>query len=149
MFRPIPPGVLVAAVGVVLLAGCGPSRPTTLPVRGTVTLDGQPVEGAQVMLVPDEGGRPGQGITDGAGRFTIGTFTASDGALPGRHAVTVVLRRVSGVSTDPDGLEGDIQPGGPQIEWLVPRRYSDPKTSGLTAEVERGMAPLEIQLQSP
>ena len=101
------------------------------------------------MLIPEEGGRPGQAITDESGRFAIGTFSTADGALPGRHAVTVVLHRIHGISADPDGLEGDVAPGGPQIEWLVPRRYSDPQTSGLTVEVERRMPPLMLELQSP
>ncbi|MDY0170256.1 MAG: carboxypeptidase-like regulatory domain-containing protein [Thermoguttaceae bacterium] len=148
-FRPGPFGGCAVAVGVLLLSGCGPSRPTTYPVRGTVTLDGQPVAEAQVMLMPEDDGRPGQGITDASGRFTIGTFTSSDGALPGRHAVTVVSRRISGVGTDPDGLEGDIAPGGVKVEWLVPQRYSSPKTSGITVDVAKGMSPLDIQLQSP
>ena len=131
-----------------LVAGCGPSRPTTIPVSGTVTLDGKPVAGAQVMLLPEEEGRPAQGTTDEAGEFTLGTFETADGALPGSHAVTVVARRISGVNADADGLEGDIAPGGVKVQWLVPQRYSDPKTSGLTVTVESGMDPMKLQLTS-
>lgn len=139
---------LAVAANVMLVAGCGPSRPATIPVSGTVTLDGKPAAGAQVMLIPEDGGRPAEGTTDDSGGFNLRTFEASDGALPGRHAVTVVSRRISGVNADADGLEGDVAPGGVKVEWLVPQRYSDPKTSGLTAEVVKGMEPLVLELQS-
>ena len=131
-----------------LAAGCGPGRPATVPVKGTVTLDGKPVAGAQVMLMPQQGGRPAQGLTDGSGRFALETFAPGDGALPGLHAVTVTCRRVSGVAADADGLEGEVGPGGPKVEWIVPRKYADPKTSGLSSQVARGMAPLELRLSA-
>ncbi len=147
-FRLVSLSGLAAAAIMLPVAGCGPSRPTTIPVSGAVTLDGKPAAGAQVMLVPEDGGRPAEGTTDDSGRFTLGTFEAGDGALPGRHAVTVVARRISGVNADADGLEGDVAPGGVKVQWLVPERYSNPKTSGLTAEVAKGMEPLALQLQS-
>lgn len=143
-----PDPFLISCCICLLAAGCGPGRPATVPVRGAVTLDGKPVAGAQVMLMPQEGGRPAQGVTDDAGRFALETFAPGDGALPGRHAVTVTCRRVSGAAPDADGLEGAVAPGGPKVEWIVPQRYSDPKTSGLSAEVAPGMKPLELPLSS-
>ena len=38
------------------LAGCGQTNPSTFPVAGQVLLDGQPLEGAAVMLKPVAGG---------------------------------------------------------------------------------------------
>ncbi|MDZ7616849.1 MAG: carboxypeptidase-like regulatory domain-containing protein [Patescibacteria group bacterium] len=147
-FRHICLTSLAAAASMLPVAGCGPSRPATIPVRGTVTLDGEPAAGAQVMLIPEDGGRPAEGTTDDSGRFNLRTFEASDGAQPGRHSVTVVSRRISGVNADADGLEGDVAPGGVKVEWLIPQRYSNPKSSGLTAEVAKGMEPLTLELQS-
>lgn len=65
----------------VLLCGCGPSRPTTVPVSGTVLLDGEPVESAAVIFSSVEGGRPATGITDAQGRFRLRTFDGNDGVL--------------------------------------------------------------------
>ena len=130
-------------------AGCGSDRPKTLRVAGVVTLDGQPLANASVMLAPEAGGRPATGVTDKDGRFALATFVPGDGALPGKHVVTVVKKETSGILTDEDGLSGGIAPGGVVEQWFTPRRYADPKTSGLTAEVKRGMEPLRLDLASP
>ncbi len=116
------------------------------PVRGIVTLDSKPVEGAAVMFMPNEGGRPATGITDERGEFDLQTEAPGDGALLGQHAVTVTLQETTGLMADPDGLSGDIAPGGIRVKWFVPQRYSNPKTSNLTATVERGMRPVTFEL---
>ncbi|MDZ7618744.1 MAG: hypothetical protein U1E05_17200, partial [Patescibacteria group bacterium] len=121
---------------------------TMTPVRGVVTLDGQPVAGAAVMFMPNSGGRPAIGVTDKDGGFSLQTETPGDGALLGEHAVTVTLQETSGIATDPDGLSGEIAPGGIRIKWIVPQRYSDPKTSNLTATVARDMEPVVLTLTS-
>lgn len=130
-------------------AGCGPGRPKTLPVTGVVTLDGKPLEEASVLFAPEGGGRPATGLTDKEGRFRLGTFVPGDGALPGKHLVSVVKKKTSGVLTDADGLSGGVAPGGIVEHWFTPKRYADPKTSGLTAEVQPGMDPLRLELSSP
>ena len=81
------------ALLILSLAGCGRSLPTTYPVKGTVTLDGKPVAGAGVLLIPKEG-RPAHGVTDENGAFTASTFGEGDGALPGRHVVTVHAQEI-------------------------------------------------------
>ena len=62
-----------------LLAGCG-SEDELATVKGKVTLNGEPLEGATVQFQPTaEGGAPSSGQTDGKGRyelmFTISTST--------------------------------------------------------------------------
>lgn len=134
-------GLLAAAAFVALISatGCGPRRPKTIHVEGVVTLDGKPVQGAAVLFSPVAGGHPADGITDAQGKFTLTTFAAGDGALPGEHAVAVTLSEVSGVTADPDGLSGEIAPGGMKVKWIVPQRYSKLKTSGLTVTVDESM----------
>jgi len=50
-------------------------RATTVPVSGVLTLDGEPVQGATVMLVPAKGGLyaggAAAGKTDGIGKYTL------------------------------------------------------------------------------
>jgi len=132
-----------------VLSGCGGSgRPETIPVSGTVTLDGKPVAGASVMFSPEPSGRPATGVTDEQGRFTLKTFEAGDGALVGKHTVTVALVKTTGFMADKDGLSGGIAPEGIREEWIVPKKFADPKTSGLSVEVASGMDDVKLDLTS-
>ena len=132
-----------------LVTGCGPSRPSTIPVAGTVTLDGTAVEGASVMLMPAGEGQAATGVTDAEGKFTLKTYEPGDGARPGSYKVIVTKKEVTGVLADKDGLSGGIAPEGIQEKWFTPQKYSSPDTSGLTAEVNDGMEPLKLELTSP
>ena len=148
---PHPPGTLTArwpasVLIFVLVAGCGPDRPRTHKVSGTVTLDGNPIAGASVMFIPESGGRPATGVTDEEGEFTLSTFESGDGALPGKHAVTVTLKEVSGMIADKDGLSAGVGPNGLQVRWIIPERYSTPETSKTTVEVARGMDAVKLEL---
>ena len=142
----------VVFVGSFLLcatSGCGSSRPDTVPVRGTVTLDGQPVSGAAVLLIPSEGGRPAEGISDEDGSFRLSTFAHGDGALPGQHAVTITLiDPTGGRPADAAGLSPTAPGVTVPTKWTVPKKYSMPTTSGITVEVEQGIEPLTLRLES-
>ena len=124
--------VVLVLVGVV---GCNakPGTAPTLKVTGTVTYNGEPVEGASVAFIP-ENGRPASGTTDASGKFTLSTFESGDGAVPGKHTVAI--------SEQPD--ESEPMPGTPEAEnWQpsearFPEKYSDAKQSGFTAQVELG-----------
>jgi len=139
------------------LAGCGPQKPETVKVRGLVSLDGKPVEDATVGFTPKDGGRPAMGTTDASGQFLLTTFAPGDGAIVGTHTVTVSKIRSTGqqvdASTVPAGsnampLSGPATPGGIKIEWVVPPKYADPKTSGFTVDVKRGMEPIKLELKT-
>jgi hypothetical protein len=79
--------VLVAALA---LGVCGCS-PKTVKVVAVVTLDGQPVEGATVKLVPEEGstGEPASGLTGKDGSCRLQTYSPGDGVVPGEYKVSV------------------------------------------------------------
>jgi len=123
-----------------LLLGCGGGIELA-PAEGVVTLDGDPVEGAAVMLVPDAGGPTATGVTNAQGQFVLHT-TNEPGALVGSHRVTVIKNELSGLV---NGLPG---PGGLKTTWHTPQRYSRPDTSGLTAAVNKGRNTLEFPLLS-
>ncbi len=63
-------------VGVVLLAGCN-ALPSVVPVSGTVTYHGKPVEGATVTFSRGNGDRTkgdvAVGTTDASGRYELTT----------------------------------------------------------------------------
>ncbi|MHB8898426.1 MAG: carboxypeptidase-like regulatory domain-containing protein [Thermoguttaceae bacterium] len=123
----------IAAFGL-LLSGCGPKHPETFPVTGTVTLDGQPVAGAAVVFTP-ESGEQATATTDGSGQFELSTFELRDGAVPGKHRVTVA--------------KTEVEPGEEeQVVFVVPREYGNATTSPLTCEVQPEMAPVQLDLKS-
>lgn len=123
---------LLLSVSIVVLSGCGSGGTAdTRSVTGTVTYNGAPVADASVTLTP-ENGRPATGITDSAGKFTLTTFKQSDGAVPGKHKVSVA----------PNASQIPPMPGTPEAAAAAagkppfPPRYSNPETSGLTADVK-------------
>jgi len=130
-----------------LLVGCGgdtggADRPETVPVTGSVTYNGQPVEGATVTFVAGASeGRGALGTTDASGKFQLTTFEAGDGAIPGSYKVTVAKTTGdSGPMTQEDGVV--VPPtGGPpttEVKDELPVKYKDASTSGLTADVQEG-----------
>jgi hypothetical protein len=73
-----------------LATGCGGSG--LVSVKGFVTLDGKPLEGATVIFVPAAGEvvtSTGAGLTDDLGRFELTTTQEGDGIRPGTYRVTI------------------------------------------------------------
>ena len=131
-----------AIVGCAMVVGCGgpagdPNRPATVVVTGTVTHNGQPVEGATVAFLPKVPSDPGaSGRTDASGKFTLTAFEPGDGAVPGSYLVTVVKTEIEGGAVEQeDSTAAPVMP-----KSLIPERYNNPQGSGLTAEVKDGEA---------
>jgi hypothetical protein len=118
--RPVPVACLF---GVVLaLIGCGedpaltrlhkaiPNRKVVVPLRGMVTVDGQPGPELMVTLVPKEELVPSatcpKSTTDEHGAFRFTTYLEGDGVPPGEYRVLVEwLNRIgSGGWSGPDKL---------------------------------------------
>jgi len=129
------------------MAGCGGSSSGTAAVSGRVTYKGKPVANANVSFTPAEGAsRAATGLTDANGRFTLGTFSTSDGALPGNYRIGVIARgpdRPPKPGETGSGMPGEMMPGDPTI----PTKYFAPNTSGLTHEVKRGRNHVELDLK--
>ena len=118
-------GGALAVAWLSLGVGCQrEGRLPTAPVRGTVTLDGQPVTEGEVVFLP-AAGKPSRGRLDAEGAFVLSAYTSGDGAVIGAHRVGVIARRG----------EPEEWSEAPTVEWLVPPRYANPATSGLTFEV--------------
>src|SRR5438105_15672089 len=79
------------AVTLALAAGCGGNGP--YPVEGVVLLDGQPLEGASITLVPEGPGQPAVGTTAADGRFRLST-QAGNGAM--RSTYRAILTKITG-----------------------------------------------------
>ena len=77
---------LLSVVMMTALVGCGDSLPPLTPVTGTVTMDGEALDGANITLMPSENtsGRTASGVSDASGNFTISTtFNQDLGTAPG------------------------------------------------------------------
>ena len=79
----------------ILIAGCGGSKFPLAAVSGTITYDGEPLEGAEVVFAPlevadtVEVGPASVGITDAAGKYTLKTAKGLPGAVATQHRVSV------------------------------------------------------------
>jgi hypothetical protein len=137
-------------IGLLLAVGCGPDTshlPTTVPASGIVTLDGKPVDGAQVILVPEKEGTTGAfGATDADGKFSLRAYDEKDGAIPGAYKVEVKKT----VEVKLDGAAGSLDGGDPvRFDYGVPAKYTDRQTSGLTATIpESGTSDIKLELSS-
>jgi len=138
--------------------GCGPSvKLKTVPVSGTVTYNGQPIEGATVVLVPavDGSGRPAGGDSGPNGKFTLQTSVGgtqmAPGAIPGEYKVTVSKLAAAGGAkqiydpnnpskppelTAPDEAKEKSKLEEMKAKASLPEKYSDAATSGLTASIK-------------
>lgn len=132
--------VAAAAAALLLLAaiGCGPRRPAVVPAAGIVTLDGTPLPGGFVRVVP-AGSRAATGQIGPDGRFALGTFAEADGCVPGTHGVEVIGPLPGG---------GETVAAVPEPAVAVPARYREAATSGLTITVTGPTSDLAITLST-
>jgi hypothetical protein len=120
---------------VVPALGCGP--PKMAPVSGVVTMDGKPLVGATVGFLPETGKGSTEmpvtssGKTNDKGEYTLRTAAGQDGAMVGKHKVTISLQA-------PEIVEGDRRRprGGSRLADKVPPRYNT--NSELKCEVPEG-----------
>jgi len=145
---------LVAVVLGIAVAGCGGDPgpraqiEKVVPVTGTLTYQGKPLEFFQVTLLPTDGRRAAVGVTDAAGKFTMGTNDKDDGAPPGSHKVAVVW---VGPQSDVDAgneviVDDPSQLPKPSVK--IPAKYANPETSQLTQEIpDGGLTDLKIDLK--
>lgn len=145
----------LCAAAIVLLTGCGGGglELDTVPVTGTVSQGDKPVEGARVTFSPEGAGHAAAGVTDAAGKFTLTTVTSGDGAVPGQYrvAITKYEQRTDTIApgeTDIDAIYAAAEEAGEDLSGmggrgedlsgpknLLPMKYQDAATSGLSASV--------------
>jgi len=133
--------LLVGVVGMAGLAGCGgrfgpgSGPPQTFGVQGKVVFaNGDPLPAGRITFHPKETGKPEATAEINNGEFRLSTFGKDDGAVPGQYDVSV-----TGVS---------YKTGKPVTVANVPKKYQDPKSSGLNAEVrpeENKIPPLVLR----
>ena len=112
----------------VLLTGCKKDAGLKglVPAKGKITFNDVPVEGASIGFSPNFTGmnaRTADTASNENGEFIIQAF-------PGEY--TVAVRKLVSDKTN--------------TKNVLPAKYANAKTSGLTVTVAKGMAPLELKL---
>ena len=136
--------IVIAVAAVLLLAavGCGPAekRVATAPVKGKVAYKGAPVTTGSVMFIPSGGGPPATAEIQPDGSYSLKTYEPDDGAVVGRHTVTIsAIQLTTGSPEDPAS----------DPKMLVPTKYSSTATSDLTAEISDGENAVDFELDGP
>ncbi|MEI7698843.1 MAG: carboxypeptidase-like regulatory domain-containing protein [Planctomycetia bacterium] len=124
-----------------LFLGCGEeklNRPPVFKVKGKVTLQGKPVPNADVTFIHKESNRAAFGKTNAEGEYKLTTFNANDGAVEGKHDISVVdippvpstpaISSVESADYQPPKIGEDTMP---KPKSRLPQRYADAATSGL------------------
>ncbi len=122
-------------------------REKVVPVSGTLTYRGKPLEGYRVTFMPTDERRPAVGVTDAEGKFKLGTNDAGDGAVVGTHKVAFVWAPPT-VGEPGQETINDNPANLPKPKIKIPDKYGDPEKSGVTQEVPpRGVSDLTFDLQ--
>jgi hypothetical protein len=122
--------VVSALLVLCVVVGCGDGRPTRVPVSGQVLIDGRPLTHGYVQFAPADS-RASTGGLDADGRFVLTCFEMGDGAVTGKHKVTVMGQEAIGQET---------------IKWHAPKKYASAATSGLEQEITGPTDSLKIEL---
>jgi hypothetical protein len=109
--------------------------------------------GAMVSFLPvveakSDFKRPSAAVTDSSGKFVLGTYEKDDGLPQGKYKVGIQKRDLIG---DLPPNYNEETPGAYTLKykWTIPRKYSDPASSGLEAEVTSSeLKPATFDLQS-
>jgi len=115
-------------------AGCGSGKDLS-KVKGVVTLNGRPLEGAVVEFQPTATkGSPSAGKTDANGRYELMYTFNESGAVPGKHVVSI---RTEETCFDAKGNELER-------EERVPAKYNT--QTELKRTVEPGRNTIDFEL---
>ena len=120
--------------------GCN-SSPSIVPVKGTVLLNGKPLEGAAVLFQPKADERPAVGITDKLGTFHLTTRRQGDGAHVGLNKVSITKE------SDEPQLD-DAEEGIQDFTLITPALYASPELSGIEIDVYPGMESITLEMTS-
>lgn len=134
---------LVLFISVSFLAGCGgdtDSRPA-VEIKGTVTLDGAPLQEASIQFTSPKTGESAYANLDQNGQYAI-TFPKAD--IGTDYEITITPPVVEEENAMALAEQANKKP-----ETKIPAKYSNRTTSGLTAKVEEaGTNEANFDLQS-
>src|SRR5262249_1570933 len=143
--------VIFACIAFLPLLGCGEDDGIgqRYSVSGKVTYKGELLKGGNVNFLPDGAdgsGRAASGVIK-AGYYSMTTSTAGDGVLPGKYKVGINANYtdMSEAVKQSGGMYQGNRLAGPRIK-VIPEKYTNPATSGLTFEVKPTSNTFDIDL---
>ena len=152
---------LVLGLVLGLLAGCGGSSSNRARVTGKVTYNGQPVKAGNIAFIgKSEGAAPSRASLNPDGTYEIvdagvGDFLVSietESMNPKQSGPSYAQGVKGAPQMDPSKMQG--AGGGPltaeqkaERYVQIPKKYSDPKNSGLTATIKPGNNSLDFPLK--
>jgi len=147
--------VFVGIILVIGLAGCTESSGlNTVPVKGSLTIDGEPANNVSITFTPLDAS-----LATASGQVSNGSFElfsgteGKAGAVPGKYKV--VLAQVGGVDAEAaaaayqgggEGAGSSQSPGPGQQELSFPAKYLDASTSDKEVEVTSGSNDIKIEI---
>jgi hypothetical protein len=143
--------VIVACIALLPLLGCGEDDGIgqRYSVSGKVTYKGELLKAGNVNFLPDAAGASGRGASGviQAGYYSMTTLTPGDGVLPGNYKVGINANYtdMSEAAKQPGGIYTGNKYAGPRIK-VIPEKYTNPATSGLTFEVKPTSNTFDIDL---
>ncbi|MDR3198698.1 MAG: DUF4198 domain-containing protein [Planctomycetaceae bacterium] len=143
--------VIVFCFSAVLLTGCSKNNIIdTEAVTGTVTFNGQPLEGASVAFSPKVAGQgtPASAVTDAQGKYVLQTPLGAAQAGTSQGEYIVLIRKYTQKATgqkfkDDRGEEKEIT----QPVNTLPEIYSDPAKTPFSASVKPGNNTFDFDLK--
>ena len=135
--------MLLMAVAVINICGCGSGQLPMAPAEGKVLYRGQPLKCGNVMFQPKVG-PPAQGKIQPDGTFVLSTQDRGEGAVLGDHRVSITCNEAH--MSQVDGAAPVAREAGVGRS-LIPRKYSVLASSGLTAKVEKANEPFVFDLK--
>lgn len=126
------------------ITGCNNS-PNIVPVKGTVLLDGKPLEGAAVLFHPKADERPAVGISDKRGTFHLTTRSQGDGAHVGLNKVSITKESDEPRLNDAEEVN-DSEEGIQDFTLITPAQYASPELSGVEIDVYPGMESIMLEM---
>jgi len=139
---------VILITGLLTLAGCfgGTTEPEIKlePVTGTVTINGEPGNQVELVLLPLPGtsGTGAFGVSDAAGKFTLKHRNGENGIEPGKYKV--IFSQFTKPDGSPLGPEEDAATAGIQ---RLPAIYTSMDRTKTEAEVPAGGTELQFDLK--
>ena len=118
-----------------VLAGCD-SGPRLVKAGGTVKYQGKPLAGANVVFISEDGSVPSLGRTDEQGQFELKT-NGRPGAPVDEYKVAITAVRQKRAVSEAEAVSMTSEQIAANHESLIPAKYNNQISSGLTAAVSK------------
>jgi hypothetical protein len=120
-------------------------------------MQGKPLAGAVITFVPTSNeGAAASAITDSDGKYALTTWQAGDGARPGEYRVKVSKQEetavdpskmVRNVPLEEDQKYVEDKKPRPPAKIVVPSKYLDESSSGLSHTVPQASSTFDIEIK--